>query len=298
MYDTLVVMTPTSDLPAPDPHVLELADQRIAYAERAPVARGDAGDNPLVLLHGGGVDHRMWAPQWASLPGRRLIAPDARGHGRSSEPTPGYRLCDDVVALLDGLGMERAVLVGLSMGGGTAVDTALEHPDRVAGLVVSGAGTSEPQFSDPWVLDIQQEWARTMAAQDAEGWIAATLRFTEGSQRAPEEVAPGVRAAVEEMVRHTLAEHLPLDETGAPLPPTPPTPVTRTWERLPDIAVPVLGLVGLLDSTDHLAMVRTLARTVPTGEVVEIPEAAHYPTMERPDAVEAAIEDFLLRHAL
>jgi len=60
------------------------------------------------------------------------------------------------------------VLVGLSMGGGTAVDTALEHPELVRALVVSGVGTSQPRFTDPWTLDVLTRWQAVLAASDAE----------------------------------------------------------------------------------------------------------------------------------
>lgn len=91
----------------------------------------------------------MWTPQLDAFPERRIIAPDARGHGGSSDAEGPYRLADDVVVLMDALGLDRAVLAGVSMGGGTAVDVALEHPDRCAALVVTGTGTSEPGFADP-----------------------------------------------------------------------------------------------------------------------------------------------------
>lgn len=279
----------------PAPRSLDLPDQRIVFADRPGTPGSDA--DPIVLLHGGGVDARMWGPQLRddALAGRRLLAPDARGHGGSSDAADDYRLCDDVVALLDALEIERAVLFGLSMGGGTAVDVALEHPSRVRALVVSGTGTSEPRFTDPWTLEVLRAWARTQAAGDAEGWIEAFLRFTHGPSRSRGDVDPEVWDLIDTMVRQTLT-HLRLDDAGIPIPPTPPTPVTGTWERLPGIAVPVLAVAGLADGADHVAMSRALAEAVPTGELVEVPGAAHYPTLEEPETVDAAVVDFLARH--
>lgn len=274
---------------------LDLADHRVAFTER-PV--GASERPPLVLLHGGAVNHRMWARQLDAFPGRRLIAPDARGHGGSSDATDPHRLCDDVVALLDALDVRRAVLIGLSMGGGTAVDTALEHPERVAGLVVSGAGTSEPDFTDPWTLDVLGAWQRAQGAQDLEAWIAAFMRFVAGPHRELTDVAPHVVDAIEGMVRDTLTTHLTVDAEGRPIPPHPPTPVADTWERLRDIDVPVLGVAGTDDSDDHRRMCRALTQAVKDGRYAEVPGAAHYPNVEHPDTFDAEVAAFLATHDL
>src|SRR5699024_2613242 len=159
--------------------------------------------------HGGGLDHRMWRPQLRDDSGRRVIAPDARGHGSSSPADTPHRLADDVVALLDALEIERAVLAGVSMGGGTAVDVALEHPSRAAGLVVSGTGTSEPEFTDPWVLEILETWNEAGARGDVEAWVAAFMRFTHGPHRTRDDVDTAVWDTIETMVSDTMTHSLP-----------------------------------------------------------------------------------------
>ncbi|MBG7697666.1 alpha/beta hydrolase [Streptomyces sp. MC1] len=118
------------------------------------LAYRDVGEGrPLVLLHAGFFDHSMWDEQIrAFAPHYRVIAPDARGHGASSNATRPFRPADDLAALLRHLDVGPAVLVGVSMGGGTAVDTALEHPELVRAVVVCGVGTSEPYFENPWSL--------------------------------------------------------------------------------------------------------------------------------------------------
>lgn len=275
-------------------HHVDLSDHRAAYAE----VPGDSSVRPLVLLHGGGVDHRMWAPQFAAFPGRRIVAPDARGHGSTPAATAPFRLADDVIALLDRLEIERAVVIGLSMGGGTAVDLALEYPSRVAGLVVSGTGTSEPAFTDPWVLGIFADWAAAQERGDAEAWLDAFMRFTHGPERGPSEVADAVWRSVEKMARETLAQHVVVDEDGVPQAPIRPTTLTQTWERLPEIRVPVLAICGAQDSVDHRAMGARLARSVPVGRYRELPASAHYPNLERPDEFNAAVSELLTAHGL
>ncbi|NDK31753.1 alpha/beta fold hydrolase [Nesterenkonia haasae] len=257
------------------------ANASIAYVDR-PARVPAAGRPTLVFLHGGALDHRMWGPQLAAFAEHRCLALDARGHGWTQAPDgQPFRYGDDVVALLDALDIEKAVLVGVSMGGSTAVDVVLEHPDRALALVVSGAGTSEPEFRDPWVLDVLGAWQRSSEALDPEGWISAFMRFVAGPQRALSEVDPGVTSGIERMARHTLSTHI-VREDG-PVIPTPATPVSNTWQRLAGIDLPVLGVSGSLDAEDHQRMVVELATAVPRGEVHQIAGAAHYPNMERPD---------------
>ncbi len=274
---------------------LQLQDHTVVLVDRP--ATGEPAATPLVLLHGGAVDHRMWSPQLAAFDERRLVVPDARGHGGSSDATTPYRLADDVVALLDALEIDRAVLAGVSMGGGTAVDVALEHPDRCAALVVSGTGTSEPTFTDPWTVQAFADWSHAAEVGDAEAWVEVFMRFTYGPVRSVEDVDSEVAQLVRAMAIDTLSHHVTLDDEGRPVPPVPPTPVTRTWERAPGIEVPVLVVAGADDGPDHQVNQRRLAETVPDGRLVELP-GAHYPNLEAPDAFERVVGDFLRSRGL
>jgi pimeloyl-ACP methyl ester carboxylesterase len=243
----------------------------------------DRAGRPLVFLHGGGVDHRMWEDQVRTI-GRthRVVLVDARGHGESSSATAAYRHCDDLAAVLRALDLEPVVLVGLSMGGGVAVDAALEHSGLVAGLVVSGTGTSEPTFTDPWVLDVFAEWKAAEDTRDPQRWLDAFLRFVPGPRRSLDDVDTAVVERVRQMGWDTL-QNPAVDHF------VPPTPVTRTWERVPSIDVPVVVVSGALDSPDHIAMGHRLADAVPDGRTVDIAGTAHYPNMERPDEFDEAV---------
>ena len=85
------------------------------------------------------------------------------------------------------------------MGGGVAVDTALEHPHLVSGLVVSGSGTSEPTFTDPWVLDVFAEWKAAEETRDPQRWLDAFLRFVPGPLRSLDDVDVAVVDRVRQM---------------------------------------------------------------------------------------------------
>ena len=269
---------------------VELSDQRIAYLDVGPE---DPTGPPLLLLHGGAVDSRMWHPQLDAFPDHRVLVPDARGHGDSSDAEGPYRLVDDVVALLDTLGVEQVVAIGISMGGGTACDLALEHPERVVGILVSGTGTSEPVFEDPWALQAFADWKAAEQRTDLQEWVDVFQRFTAGPHRTLDEVEPAVRDLVDTMARDTVQNHLRTDADGTPVPPPPPVPVTETWQRLERIDVPVLALCGALDGDDHRRNGRRLADAAPDGRYVELAGAAHYPNLEVPEAFEAEVRELL-----
>ncbi|MFD0346105.1 alpha/beta fold hydrolase [Kitasatospora aburaviensis] len=96
--------------------------------------------SPVVLLHGAGMDSRLWDPVVPRLAGRHeVIRFDARGLGRSTEPGAPFSDVEDLRSVLDHFGHRRAALVGLSMGGETSIDFALAHPDRVTALALVGA---------------------------------------------------------------------------------------------------------------------------------------------------------------
>lgn len=271
---------------------VQLSDQRIAYLDVGPE---DPTGPPLLLLHGGAVDSRMWHPQLDAFPDHRVLVPDARGHGGSSDAEGPYRLVDDVVALLDALGVEQVVAIGISMGGGTACDLALEHPERVVGILVSGTGTSEPVFEDPWALQAFADWKAAEQRTDLQEWVDVLQRFTAGPHRTLDEVDPAVRDLVDTMARDTVQNHLRTDADGTPVPPPPPVPVTETWQRLERIDVPVLALCGALDGDDHRRNGRRLADAAPDGRYVELVGAAHYPNLEAPEDFDQEVRELIRR---
>ncbi|WP_344865388.1 alpha/beta hydrolase [Planomonospora alba] len=242
---------------------------------------------PLVLLHGGFLDHGMWADQIPVFaPHHRVIVPDARGHGRSANATEPFRHTDDLAALLRHLGTGPAVLVGVSMGAATAVDTALEHPELVSALVVGGAGTSEPYFTDPWTTRNLAAWHSAMAAGDLAASVEGFMVFAAGPHRTPDDLDPEVVRRLREMATGTMSKH----SAGEPdlL-----VPVADTWARAAGIDVPVLAVNGALDSPDHIGMAERLAATVAHGRALCVEGAAHYPNVERPADFNRILGEFL-----
>ncbi|MEU8781029.1 alpha/beta fold hydrolase [Streptomyces sp. NPDC048637] len=229
----------------------------------------------------------MWDDQLPALTQNfRVIAPDARGHGASSNATRAFRHTDDLAALLRHLDVGPAVLVGLSMGAGIAVDTALEHPGLVRALVVSGAGTSEPEFHDPWVKDIEAEQARAVAAGDVASWIETFMLYAAGPHRTLDEVDPDVVRRLRKMCERTLAKHTSTE-------PDRQIPVADTWARAATIPVPVLALSGAIDAHDMIGMGERLVHSVTRGRAETVDGTAHYPNMEHPEAFNAILGEFL-----
>ncbi|AQZ65570.1 hydrolase [[Actinomadura] parvosata subsp. kistnae] len=242
---------------------------------------------PLVLLHGGFLDHGMWEDQIRFFAARhRVIAPDARGHGRSANGTEPYRLTDDLATLLRHLDTGPAVLVGVSMGAGTAVDTALEHPELVSALVVSGAGSSAPRFEDPWLIEVMGRWHAAMAAGDLDAAVEAYARLLPGPRRTLDDLDPLLVSRMMRMARSTMSKH----SVGEPdlL-----VPVPGAAERVASIDVPVLAVHGAESSPDHIGSAEQLVRAVAGGRSVTIEGAAAYPNVERPDDYNKVLEEFL-----
>lgn len=240
---------------------------------------------PLVLLHAGLGDSRMWDPQVAAFaPAHRVIRYDARGFGRSDPARGAYSAPADLVGLLDGLELGRAHLLGLSMGGAVALDAALAFPERVASLVLASARPSglapSAVLRDGW--DAVDE---AVEAGDLAGANELELRmWVDGPRRQPGAVDPAVRALVGEMNASLLAG----PDEGEPRPLDPPA-----VGRLAEIAAPTLVIVGDLDQPDVVAAGNLLAAGIPGARLRVVAGTAHLPNLERPDEFNRLIAGLL-----
>jgi 3-oxoadipate enol-lactonase len=250
-----------------------------------------AGNGPTVLLmHAGITDRRMWDPQWRQLTKPfHAIRYDARGFGASADPARPYTLHGDALDVLDALEIERAAIVGSSMGGGAALDMALAVPHRVSALVTVNSTPSGWHHT----RDIMRRWEAVDAALERQGADAANelemKMWLDGPHRPSDEVDRDVRIAVG-MVNRVLLERQATFtvEPGELVPPA--------IDRLGDLHCPSLVVTSELDQPSVLAGAFELARK--TGaDHVEIAGAAHLPNLERPREFLAAILPFLERNA-
>jgi len=243
--------------------------------------------DPVVLLHSGFADHRVFDDQLPALAADfHVIAPDIRGHGFSANASKPFRWADDLAGLLRHLDLGPAVLVGLSMGAAVATDTALEHPELVRAVVVGGGGTSAFEYKDPQLLEHTARAGQLLGAGDIEGWLDHFPEGVAGPRRTPDEVDPAVLRRLRELTAHTLSKHTPGEKDWY-------VPLDDPWPRVPKLDVPVLAIHGALDWPDSLAMANRFVDTVPNGRSVTIEGAGHYPNMEKPERFNEILMDFL-----
>jgi len=245
---------------------------------------------PLLLLHAGVADGRMWDAQFSFFARHfRTIRFDLRGFGRSALPGGRFAHYRDVLGLLDYLDAPHASLVAVSFGGLIALDTALAAPERVRALVLGAPSIS----GQPPSARVRGFWAQEDAAYERGDLHEATelnLRFwVDGIYRTPEEVDTAVRQRVYDMQYHLFTLPEPEDAEEEKLEPP-------AYGRLPQISQPTLVLVGDLDLPEKVEGAARLAATLPNAQHAVIPGVAHMLNMEAPDAFNQMALAYLQTH--
>ncbi|MGC7102404.1 alpha/beta fold hydrolase [Amycolatopsis lurida] len=258
--------------------VLETGDGRLAYD-----VRGDGP--PLVLLHPGGMSRAIW-PE--SIPGHRVIRFDARGHGESSEPDGPFSHHNDLRMLLDALEIDRAALVGSSLGSRTAIDFALTHPERVDRLFLVSPGISGMVERDPFTVEQYRKVGEAIAAQDFPRAYEHVLHLlVDGPHRTPGQVDPAVRARCLEMLTENAKRghgHFPAgDELDG---------INRAGE----LQARTMVLTGVLDTSDIHEVADLLERSGRDVRRVSFGDAGHQAALERPREFGELLTAFLRDH--
>jgi pimeloyl-ACP methyl ester carboxylesterase len=234
-------------------------------------------DAPAVLFtHGYQASAAMWEPQRTGLDDAyRVITWDIRGHGASGiDDDPALYsqelMLGDMLALLDHLGVDRAVLVGHSLGGFASLRFLLQHPERVAGLVLFGSG---PGFRDP---DARAKW-NEMADRFAGGVEAKGLEILQRAGREVSEAKHRSAVALAHAARGILKQH-----------------DSKVMDAIAAISVPTLVVVGTEDK-QFIGSSEYMAKKIPGAQLAWIEGAAHAANMEDPKAFNAALRSFLAR---
>jgi pimeloyl-ACP methyl ester carboxylesterase len=246
--------------------------------------------SPVVLLHEGIGDSRMWEPQWAAYAGRfRVVRFDMRGFGQSPPAVGTFSLTGDLVELLDGLELGSAALIGMSLGGSVAMEATIARPDLVSRLVLVGPGLRGFEMTDETKAGWAEEEAALERGDDEEAVEINMRMWVDGPSRLPDQVDPELRRKVGEMQRRAIdiwrdageeeGEHKPLVEDWG--------------DRLAEISVPTLILVGELDRPEMHEIADRLEAEIPNTRRETIVGTAHVPNMERPDEFDRLVLEFL-----
>jgi 3-oxoadipate enol-lactonase len=243
---------------------------------------------PVVFVHAGICDSRMWDPQWAPFTAAyQAVRLDLRGFGRSPLPPEPYSHGRDLVAILERLGTGPVALVAASSGGGVALEVAVARPDLVAALVLADAALP----GHAWSEEVKASWAEEEAALergDLDAAVEVNLRMWVDGRRLPGAVDPTVRERVREMQRRAFELQVPVWDQADEEALTP-----DVGARLGEIGAPALVVVGEDDVTDLHDIAGRLAREIPDGRHVSIAAAAHLPSLERPDVFNELALGFL-----
>lgn len=241
------------------------------------------GEPPLVLLHGVGGSHEMWLPVLPALSAaRRVLAGDHRGHGASDKPAGPYTvrlLADDWLAALEALGVERADLLGLSLGGAVAMRLAADHPERVGRLVLVDTWA----FPHPDFVAMLHERLACLARGDLRAYADAAILqiYSPGYVREHPEAIGAYRARVARAevasLRSAVGACLAHDMRG----------------DLAKIAAPTLVMVGRQDRLTPPYHSEYLAGAIPGATLVVMEGCAHFPHLEASGTFLGVVTEFL-----
>jgi pimeloyl-ACP methyl ester carboxylesterase len=245
-------------------------------AELAYEITGFSEGVDVLLIHAGVTDRRSWQDVVKRLaPRHRCIAYDMRGYGETQyEHEDGWSAVADAVAVLDAAGVGEAMVVASSMGGQTAIDLALGHPHKVAGLVLIGPairGAPYPELGDGPTAELNSRIEAAEAAGDVDEVNRLEARMWLDGPTADEgRVAGPARDLFLEMNGRALRAENPGKQAQIP----------AAWPRLGEITVPTLIMIGRLDAEDILAINEPAATMIPHAQLLWLDDVAHLPQLE------------------
>ncbi len=262
-------------------HEIELSGGVTATVE-------ETGAGPaFFLLHAGVSDRHMWDPQWAWLGERfRVLRWDWRGHGDTPHVPGPFSYADDVLRVMDRLGIAQAIFMGCSFGGGICLRIALEHPERVQRLAL--VASNLPGFeggNPPEVQELLSAADDAVASGDSRRALALMERlWLVGPGRDPVDVDPGYLARARELLARTDRP-----ENGAEC-------LDGNWSALGQIAslrVPTLLVVGDEDVPEIRRAAVEMRRLIHGAHYAVIEGAAHLPNLERSEDFDAVLRAWL-----
>jgi len=236
---------------------------------------------PLVFLHGFTFDHRTWQPQLDFFSTNyRILIPDSRGHGKSDAPETGYsrdHRVEDTRLLLDELKIDKVHLVGLSMGGSTAIGFALKYPERLKSLVLVSTGAAG--HSSGKKIEILDEIAETRGIEAAkEKWLEWILVWFKKRD-------PKIGQLIEKMV-NDFSGAIWVDPMRGKY------PRTIDLKNAHNIKARTLLVAGKLDHL-FVELSEKLHQKIENSQLIVLEEAGHMLNLEYPDKFNAELQNFI-----
>jgi len=262
---------------------------RVAVRGSSIYWEASGSGSPVILMHGGNLDRRMWNSEFEAFRvTHRVIRFDARGYGKSGRIDTTYAAHDDLLAVMDSLSIQRASLVGLSLGGRIAIDFALTHPDRVDRLVLAAPGISGGKWIEEHGDTTWQSAARA-AAQNRDS-IALALSWLGSAY-----ISTALRdSATAVWVRGIVVDQAPfwmdLIRNGRDLEQEAVPPAAG---RLAELRMPILLLVGTDDTPFIRDIARAIQATAPNVRRVDVPGVGHMINLEARERFQREVIDFL-----
>jgi pimeloyl-ACP methyl ester carboxylesterase len=254
-----------------------------------------AGEGPiLVMIHAGVADSRQWNNEFAFFAQHyHVLRYDMRGYG-NSEPVEGeYSHLSDLVALFGALNLhEPLIIMGCSMGGGLAMDFALAYPSRMRALIMVDSGPSGLKLDIPASAKFKEvEKAFEAGDLDRVAELEAQIWF-DGTGRSPEQVNPGMRKLLIDMDRKALAYEV--RQLGKRVPDT----QAPAFDRLEEMDIPVMVIVGAHDTPFSLAAADYMVERIRFARKLVIQDAAHLPNLDQPLEFQRIVKSFLESHSI
>jgi 3-oxoadipate enol-lactonase len=248
----------------------------------------EGSGHPLLMIHGGLGSLRMWDGQVPAFAERyQVIRYDTRGFGRTETDDVEFSNLEDARAVLDHFEVPSAFVIGTSRGGIIGLDFLLAYPDRVDAFVSVASGVGGYQAELPG--DASPPWAEMERLWEAKDWEQLaeleTQTWVDGWGQLQMRIDPDLRSRVKGWI---LENYRAEKAEGKPKPAQPPAA-----ERLDEVRVPVLVLIGDADEAGTVAGGRHLAASVDGAELVEFPGVAHMIHLEEPDRVNQLVLEFL-----
>jgi 3-oxoadipate enol-lactonase len=287
---TIMKTRGTKDTPLTGNASIRWVDVDHARLHVEQAGEGDA----ITMLHGFLVDSGQWDNEFAALTEtHHVLRYDARGFGRSSIEPGAYTHHADLAAVLDACDIQRTALLACSGGAATALDFTLAQPERVSALIFVGAGYWG-RFADS--TPAARAFLQALNTLDANGVIDSSLRaFTDGTHRTAHDVNPLVRQRTEAMTSALFKREKSYWTRACVDQQVPQVPALQ---RLGEIDIPTVLMVGSNDQPEVMALSNELAEGIAGARLVVIPDAAHHANMEAPSAVLEQLRDVLTHTAV